>query len=484
MVGKVFTALVAAMLTFGSVAQAQPAPSPSLTLGECVRRALERGFDMEIQGESLAISREALPIARGAFHPILSASVERSVIRSAADALLPRTRTEGTATNLGVAQRLHPGTQIGFGTTLNRSQVNPALAALNPAYASDLTLAIRQPLLRDAGSRANTTGIRRAELELDNARRDYRRQALDVIQATENAYYLYAGAHEQLAVFNASLQLAEKLHREAQLRKQSGMSTGLDVLQAEVGIANAKQGVLQAESDLKSSQDTVLALIGRFEFDIPLNPTSLDAPPLPPAPRVESSYELASSQQPELLAARAELEFLKLDEIDARNALRPVLDLDVAFGVNATDATGRSAFSSALENDAGIWQAGLTLTFPWGRGGEKARVRQTEAAQRRQALRISRLEQDLLVQVRNAVRRVDTSGEGVELSALAARLAERQYEAERNRFKAGLTTSRRVLEAQTDLERARVAHLQARLDLQIALSALRRIEGSGLEYYR
>jgi outer membrane protein TolC len=85
--------------------------------------------------------------------------------------------------------------------------------------------------------------------------------------------------------------------------------------------------------------------------------------------------------------------------------------------------------------------------------------------------------------VRNAVRDVDTSRESVTIAAQAADLAQRQYEAETERFRNGLSTSRRVLEAQTDLESARVAHLQARLDLQTARAALRRLEGTSLQRY-
>ena len=85
--------------------------------------------------------------------------------------------------------------------------------------------------------------------------------------------------------------------------------------------------------------------------------------------------------------------------------------------------------------------------------------------------------------VRAAVRNVETAQESVKIAALAANLADQQRDAENRRFRAGLSTSRRVLESQTDLEAARVAELQAKLDLRVALSALYRIEGSALRRY-
>jgi outer membrane protein TolC len=85
----------------------------------------------------------------------------------------------------------------------------------------------------------------------------------------------------------------------------------------------------------------------------------------------------------------------------------------------------------------------------------------------------------LVIELR-AVQRVYESGD---TSVHAVRLGERQYEAELDRYKAGVSTSRAVLEAQADLENARVAHLQARLDLLAARSALQRLEGSALTRY-
>ena len=94
-----------------------------------------------------------------------------------------------------------------------------------------------------------------------------------------------------------------------------------------------------------------------------------------------------------------------------------------------------------------------------------------------------KLEQDVLVAVRESVRSVETNQEAVKIAGLASNLAQEQYEAERVRYRSGLSTSRRVLEAQKDLESARVAELQAKLDLRTSLSTLYRIEGSALTRY-
>ncbi len=467
----------------GPEAQITP-PGPVLTLAECVRLALARGFDLDIERQSLAIAQDNVPIAHSAFRPIISAATGKSVTRTAAAVGLAGTRADTVDAGVGITQRMRLGTQFGLDLQNNRFDSDAALNALNPAYTSDVTLSVRQPLLKGLGTRLNTQVIRRAQIGSDIAGNNYENRALEVIQGTENAYYLLTGARDQLQVFRSSLQLAQALLDESQSRRDAGMATRLDVLQAEVGVANARRSVLDAQRTVRASEDNLTSLIGRFQFNTPLGPTAAEGDGAAEGvPTVEGSYRQALQRYPALLNARATLEIAKLDVDFAHNDLLPSLDLDVALGFNGDDSTRRGAFSGITEPDGHTWQAGVSITYPLGRVAEKARFRQSRYALSRAELSAKQLEQDVLVAVRNSVRDVETSRESVDIAAQAAGLAQRQYEAETERFRAGLSTSRRVLEAQTDLESARVAHLQARLDLQTARAALRRLEGTSLSRY-
>ena len=468
--------------------QTVPGPAaeqgPLLTLEECVRLALSRGFDLEIERQTLSIAQDNVPIARSAFRPIIAATTGKSVTRTSAQAAIAGANSETVDAGVGISQRMLLGTQVGLDLQSNRFDIDPALGALNPAYTADVTLRLRQPLLKGFGTRLNSQVIRRAEIGFDIAGFNYEGRALDVIQDTENAYYLLTGARDQLQVFRSSLQLAQALLSESNSRRDAGMATRLDVLQAEVGVANARRSVLEAQRSVRASEDNLTALTGRFQFDTPVGATSADTDlATEQAPTIEDSYRLALERFPELQNARVALEIAKLDVAFARNDLKPSVDLDLALGLNGDDATRRGAFSGIEEPDGHSWQAGISITYPLGRIAEKARFRQSRFALTQAELREKQLEQDVLVAVRNGVRDVETSRESVDIAAQAAELAQRQYEAETERFRAGLSTSRRVLEAQNDLESARVANLQARLDLQTARATLRRLEGTSLRRY-
>jgi len=89
-----------------------------------------------------------------------------------------------------------------------------------------------------------------------------------------------------------------------------------------------------------------------------------------------------------------------------------------------------------------------------------------------------------MLDVRLAVRAVETNLISVEIAAKATELASRQYDQQKARFDAGLSTSRVVLQFQDDLENARIAELQAKLALRRAVAELRRLEGTSLQRFR
>lgn len=463
-----------------------------LTLGECIRRALANNFDIELQRHDLAIAQDDLPVAESLFHPVIIADGAKSADRSSRDAVLPNLRSTGVASRIGVTQRLWPGTTITFGSSLDRYASNQPFTSItggtlttNPnslSYTSGLTLGLTQPLLKGFGS-VNRIPIRQAEIGTNIAEQTYEDRALDVVQRTEAAYYVLSGSRDQLSVFRTSLTLAERLLKEAQARHTAGMATKIDLLEGQVGIANARLNVLQAQNIVRSSEDQLLALIGRFEFDTPVGATVVDESLPDVAPSIQDSYAQALDHQPAIRIARSGLELTRLQLALAKDDLKPSVDLALTLGLSGDDRDSNRAFSNVFEPERSGWQAGLSITYPLGRVGERARFRQATRAQTRDELAVHRLEQEVLVAVRESVRSVQTNQEAVRLAALASNLAQEQYEAERIRYRSGLSTSRRVLEAQKDLESARVAELQTKLDLRTALSTLYRIEGSTLTRY-
>ena len=463
-------------------AQTSAPAAGELTVEVAVRRALEKNFDIAAQRYGPQIAKESIDIARDAYVPVVTATTSRSGSRTASLGSAPSASTSGSTTKIGVSQQLYTGTTVSVSSQLARSRIDPAVSALNPAYNADVTVSVRQQLLKGMGTEVNEATIRRARLGLDKANLDYQVVVLNVIQSTENAFHNVIFAREQSDVRKFSLALAQRLFDEARTRRDTGVATDLDVLQAEVGVANARRAVLLADQAVKDAEQGLLALIGQFELESQLGTTHFkeveDAIPL-----FASSYQAAKRAQPDYLSAQKAVDQAQQDLIVAKDGTKPELSVGGAVGFNGTRSTGGDAYNDAFNNRSNAWQVDLSLTYPWGQIADKARYRQTLATLNQQQSRLRQLEQNIEAQVRSAIRAVETNFESVKISAQARELSQKQYELQEAKFKAGLSTSYLVLQAQNDLENAKVAELQSKVDLRTSLSALHRIEGSSLQRY-
>jgi outer membrane protein TolC len=464
----------------GLVAQTA-APGP-LTIEEAIQRALRRNITLEADRFSPSIARDQIDIAESVYLPNFSFTTSRGLSRTAQNGTILGTKTKTGDTRLSVSEIFPTGTSATVSSKLDKTETSFA-SSINPAYNADLTVSLRQPLLAGAGLEVNRAPIQRARLGLERANLNYESNVLDIIQRTENAYYGLAFAREQLDVRNLTLTLAQRLLDEAKTRRQTGVATDLDVLQAAVGVANARRGVLLAQQSVRDSEEALLALIGQLELDSAVGAVSLPSA-APALPTFASSYDAAKRHQPDYLAAQKALQQLQLDARVAKSNRLPDVSVGGAVGFNSFPSTSNSrAFNGALDRDSTSWQVDLSVSVPWGQKADRARYRQALATVNQQEVNVRALEQSIEAQVRAAVRAVETNSESVKISAQARELSEKQYELEQARFSAGLSTSYRVLQAQNDLETAKVNELQAKVALRNSYTALYRLEGSALQRY-
>jgi outer membrane protein TolC len=474
-------------LTASAQAPSAETPAPAavesqaphaLTLEECVARAMKRNFDLQIQTFTTENAKESLKVARADYDPAFTASTSRSGVQT----YLNSTKTNTGASQVGVSQKIVTGATVTMTTNLDRSSTNASAVALNPAYAADVSLSLSQPLLKNGGTTTNRAAINRAKIGMDKAGLDYRSSVLTVVRDVERAYYALCYAREQYGVLKKSLELAETLLSESKSRKEVGLATELDVLQAEVGVATARRSLNESNQTVHDGEDALTNLIGQFEFGTPVGEVHFpDAVEM--LPSFDQSYKRARENQPDLLSTKASIKQSEIDAATSKNARLPSLDLGTAVGYNTKESSVRRAYNELPGSNGYDWQVDLTFRMPWGLKAENARYRGALNTLNQNRARLQQQEQNLIVSVRSAVRSVETNQESVKISALATQLSEKKYELEKAKFDNGQSTARRVLEAQDDLESARVSELQAKVALRNAVAELRRLEGSSMQLY-
>ena len=477
-----------------STAPAAPAAG-TLTLQECVVRALKQGFDIQIQGYTLANAKDSLEISKAAFDPILSLSGMRRYSQSPdTPALIMFGFPNSASTNSGtysasINKEFSTGGTATLGTNLSNGSTDPYLLnsssnGFNPTFNGGVSLSVSQPLLKNGGRRVARAAVDRSVIGVARANLDFKAQVLNVVQNTENAYYNYCFAREQEHVRQLSLDLANQAFDEAKTRKSVGVATDIDVLTAEVSVANARRQLILAQQQTKNSADTLLAVIGRFELDQPIGATAFDDY-AGPVPTIEAVYARALDNQPDYLSAKAALDQSTIDVRVAKNMKKPDLSATGSLGYNGPDRSSASDVYQEIPKGQNYnWSLGLTLTVPWGFRGDTARYRQALATFNQLQTQLHQTEQNILVQVRSAVRSVETNLESVKIAALATQLSEKNYDLEKARFDAGVSTARLLQQSRDDLDSARLNELQSRVTLRQAIVSLNRLQGTSLDVYK
>jgi outer membrane protein TolC len=483
-----------ALLTPFASARAQTAPASGkpLSLEEAVAHALKKNFDIQIQTFTTQNARETFNASSAIFDPTLTSSILRSVSQAASNtsrldgAQLEGPRNDGTTLRAGVSQRLTATNGVlGLAANLTRSATNSSNALLNPSFGNGLTATLSQPLLRTAGRESATNASRRAKFGVDIAALNYTQRILTVIFSTETAYYNLVSSRETVRIRQLTLERNQNLFEENTARRATGVMTDLDVLSAEVGVANARRALVIAQQTVADREDALLNLINLPDFNTRLGPVGFDDYK-GSVPSFATSYKLARDRYPDSFTQQETIKQFELDLIATRKNLNPTLSLDASLGYTAkATKEGYGQAISNIPNDHGNnWSLGLNYSMPWGQQADKANYRASLNTVRSQKVRLEQLEQLLLVNVRGAVRAVETQLIAVEIAGKATELSSRQYDLQKARFDAGLSTARLVLQAQEDLETARFNELAAKVALRLAYSEMTRWEASSLDRYK
>jgi len=494
-----------ALAAFLPVAHAQTTPvetTAPLTLEECVARALEKNFDVSLQRLTTSSAANDVQIAKGTYDPVLGLDTSRTFNKSAPDTTIITTTDPTTGavttssqssfstksttddTRLSVSQKIVTGATVTATGVLDRNERRPSTTSgLNPAYTGNVGLVVKQPLLKGAGTGVNRAAIERAKLGLSRSNSDLKSTVLTVVRNVESAYYNLVFAREQREVRRFSLEVAQKLLEENKARRATGVATDLEVLQSEVGVANAQRDLVLSNQTVRNNEDSLMQLIGRFEFDqvpgkVRFNDEST------PAVSFDQSFKLARDNTPDYLSSALAIEQYKLDVKTTKNARMPQVDLTGQVGQASKENSYNRASNEVWNGKGYNWQLDLSVSMPWGMRADSARYRSAQIVLTREQTHLQQIEQNILVQVRSVIRAVETSLENVRITSLALELSQKQFEQEKARYEAGLSTFRFVQQSQAELDTARVNALQAKVNLRFAYADLSKLEGSSLSRYK
>ncbi|HSN69257.1 MAG TPA: TolC family protein [Thermoanaerobaculia bacterium] len=396
--------------------------------------------------------------------------------------------------NLGVRQFLSTGGSYQLSFNNNETTV------LEPAYSSNLSFGLNQPLLRDFGVDVNRRFVNIARNNLGISEGAFENALLLGVLGAEQAYYDLIYARQNYDVRRQSLILARDQERITQIRIDVGASAPLDILEPRVAIATREEEVIAAEASIRDAEDRLRRLMNlpASEWDRPIIPT--DAISYTPVTvDLEASVARAFQLRPEIKQAGLGVENDEIELLYARNQVLPELDFNINYGLaglggaqiirdpltNEPIGIIGGAFSDAINQVFGFdypnWTTSFTVGVPIRNIGARAERRRAELNLERSVQDKTDIEQAVAIQVRQAARDIQTGSRQIAASSAAREAAEQNLEAERRRFENGMSTNFDVLRVQQALSDARSREILAVVAYNKAVATYHRAVGDLLQ---
>lgn len=481
-------AMVGLIVIVWPVLAQTPRQVQSLTVQQAIERAMASNLDLQIERIGPKIQAWSVVDAKGAFDPELAGSLFYEDISEplgperAASLGLETLSDQQLRTSLSLTGSLRTGTRYDLSAFDTRSS-----GTLAPSFVhtGNTSLTLTQPLLRNFG-RANTVSLRVAHKNRQIAQEQLTGRVMDIISDVSLAYFELIFAIEDHKAKVEDLQRAKALLQDNRTRVEIGVMSPLDITQAEAGAAEREEAVILAERaiiDRESALKRLIVADVTTLSGVSLQPSE-SLPDQPVDTSVGDSTRRALERRPEVIRARHEVERQRLLRAFNRNQLLPEIDLQGSYGLNSRGATVRELTEGVAARDNPVWGVGVTATIPLGNRQAKSAYQIARLEEEQAALALRKLEQDITVEIDNAVGRVQTNIKRVEATRVARRLAEESLNAEESKLRAGVSMSFLVLQAQSQLAAARSAEIRARADYGTSLVDLARVEGSTLEKHR
>jgi outer membrane protein TolC len=505
----IFPLFVLALALAGPAFGQQAQGTMSVSLEDCIVRALKDNLGVAIQVLGPQISAESVNAAQEKYIPSLSLSYSSrktenaaySYLDSPGDSSINRTQNYNF---MSANQTLPTGGTLRLDFTGYRTTTNQRGRTIDPRFGTTMSFNLSQPLLKNFGTKISRREIFVAKNNLGVSEESLKNTLITTVYNVESAYWNLVYSIENLEVRKQSLALAQDLLEKNQRSVEVGTLAPMEVLSARAEVATREADLIQAETQIKSNEDALRLLLNISEAE-GQSVSALLPKDKPTYVAREVSFEeaiaAALQNRPDLEISRIGLETEKINLSYAKNQVLPEVNLSASYsspGIDGTrifyigspldgivDYTLPGDISGALKQTMKFtypnWNLGLTLNLPLSNVFGRAALAQARLNMRQAMLEIENQKEQVYIEIKNAVRAVEANYKRILAFTTARELSEQKLAAEEEKRRVGMSTNYVVLTYQRDLANARISELNSIISYNVSVASLERAMGTNLK---
>lgn len=351
-----------------------------------------------------------------------------------------------------------------FGMKLNQQKITAAdftpAHLNNPGYINNYRTRIGLTVPIYQGG-ALWAGKQQAMHQADSSSLNHSYMEQQVIYQTIAAYVQVRQSVAQIKAVESAMAAARKRHQDTQAMHERGSLVDSDVMDAHVHLLRTTVKLEQARNAYARSMDELQQVMGMDQG------TGLSADEevhlKGPQLAVQEAITLALSTRPDLKALEESYQAVETEINQAEAAFRPRVDLVAAQEWNAS--------TPGLRNPNAMVGATVSMNLYAG-GSDRARERAATAKLVSLEMRISDHKQQIRNEVAHALRMLDETRLRHQSESEALKQSEESLRIKSLRYKQGLATTTDVLDAQLQVDTARLASIHAKHAITIAKAGL------------
>lgn len=333
--------------------------------------------------------------------------------------------------------------------------------------------------LFDAGRRLFE--LRRANAQVDAADASAIATRYDVALQVKQQYYAVLAAREGASAARAQLEQAEAQLQASVARVGAGAATKSDSLRSIIQVGNAQLQLLTAENDLRVANAALTRLVGSDVAVTALPSDTSEVPDQAALPSLDDLERMAV-RGPAVEVAQANVTAARMSRRGTRTQYLPTLSMSFNYGLNNASLSFASNNVLLFGQEAATRQTyNFNLQFPLFNGFNReaqqvnanVALANAEATARDAQLAARQTLTQQLRSLQTAAARV-----AVQLATIEA--AEEDLRVQQQRYQLGASTVLDLLTSQTQLNTARTALIQARLDARVAKAQIEALIGQDL----
>ena len=401
----------------------------ALTLDQAITRSLSNSPEIRVVSFDPEIARHEVTKATGDFDPTAFSRVNYDDQDNPQNSFYEPGEAETRLFESGVKQRMPLGTEWSASYTLSHIWDSLARPIPPTRYEPMVVFQLRQPLLRDAGLEVNLAGVNIARLNYEAALLGFRERAEAVAVGVTAAYWRLIQARSDVEVQRELVQQTDETLQKVVGRRDID-ATDVQIKQAESYAMSRKATLLTLEKRVTDVQDVLARLIAdpkintTSELEI-VPATNLEFPEELPeqAALLERSLATAMKRNPGIQQAHLGVKVAEINIQVAENQKMPRLDLTGSARAQGLDRDSVKAHRQIEEVDYTTYGVGLTFEYPLGNRQRHAEWLRRKVERRKAVSVLQNTADQVAVQVREAMRRVQTSLAEVKVQVAAAEAA-------------------------------------------------------------